>query len=128
MGTLKHRGLVVLNSVMNEMISAENGAVVFSSTTGRQYALENVNWGNGAFTKGMVEGIRGKADYRATGRISANMLDLYVSERVKELTGASRPRPPSSRPTCRTSPWPWCNDDAGRIPGNHRSLMRRSFR
>ena len=32
------------------------------------------------------EGIRGKADYSASGRITVNMLDLYVSERVKELT------------------------------------------
>jgi hypothetical protein len=29
---------------------------------------------------------RGKADYSASGRITVNMLDLYVSERVKELT------------------------------------------
>jgi WD40 repeat protein len=86
MGKLKRRGVVVVSSVINELASAENGAVVFSSATGRQYALENVEWGNGAFTKGVVEGIRGKADYRATGRITVNMLDLYVSERVKELT------------------------------------------
>jgi uncharacterized caspase-like protein len=86
MGKLKRRGVVVVSSVINELASAENGAVVFSSATGRQYALENVEWGNGAFTKGVVEGIRGKADYRATGRIPVNMLDLYVSERVKELT------------------------------------------
>jgi hypothetical protein len=33
-----------------------------------------------------VEGIRGKADFKFTGRITVNMLDLYVSERVKELT------------------------------------------
>ena len=86
MGKLKRRGVVVLNSVINELASAENGAVVFSSATGRQYALENVEWGNGAFTKGVVEGLRGKADYRSSGRITVNMLDLYVSERVKELT------------------------------------------
>jgi WD40 repeat protein len=86
MGKLKRRGVVVVRSVINELASAENGAVVFSSATGRQYALENVEWGNGAFTKGVVEGIRGKADYKSTGRITLNMLDLYVSERVKELT------------------------------------------
>jgi WD40 repeat protein len=86
MGKLKRRGLVVLDSVISELASAENGAVVFSSATGRQYALENVEWGNGAFTKGVVEGLRGKADYRSSGRITVNMLDLYVSERVKELT------------------------------------------
>ena len=43
-------------------------------------------WGNGALTKGLVEGIRGKANYGGTGRITITMLDLYVSERVKELT------------------------------------------
>jgi hypothetical protein len=85
-GKLKRRGVVVVSSVINELASAENGAVVFSSATGRQYALENMEWGNGAFTKGVVEGIRGKADYKSTGRITLNMLDLYVSERVKELT------------------------------------------
>ena len=86
MGKLKRRGLVVVSAVINELASAENGAVVFSSATGRQYALENTEWGNGAFTKAVVEGIRGKADYKATGRITLNMLDLYISERVKELT------------------------------------------
>ena len=86
MGKLKRRGVVVVSAVVNELASAENGAVVFASATGRQYALENAEWGNGAFTKGVVEGIRGKADYKSTGRITVNMLDLYVSERVKELT------------------------------------------
>jgi len=86
MGKIKRRGLVNVSSVINELASSENGAVVFSSATGRQYALENKEWGNGAFTLCVVEGIRGKADYSATGRITINMLDLYVSERVKELT------------------------------------------
>ena len=48
--------------------------------------MENSERGNGPFTKGLVEGIRGKANYGGTGRITVNMLDLYVSERVKELT------------------------------------------
>jgi uncharacterized caspase-like protein len=86
MGKIKHRGLVLSSAVANELASAENGAVVFSSSTGRQYSQENPEWGNGAFTKGLVEGLSGKADYKSTGRITVNMLDLYVSERVKELT------------------------------------------
>ncbi|MDP1989422.1 MAG: caspase family protein [Syntrophales bacterium] len=87
MGKTKRRGLVVSSgAVVNELASAENGAVVFSSSTGRQYSQEKPEWGNGAFTKGLVEGLSGKADYRSTGRITVNMLDLYVSERVKELT------------------------------------------
>jgi WD40 repeat protein len=90
MGKVKRRGSLDISSVINELASAENGAVVFSSATGRQYALESVDWGNGAFTKGLVEGIEGKASYGETGRITVNMLDLYVSERVKELTGGQQ--------------------------------------
>jgi uncharacterized caspase-like protein len=48
--------------------------------------LEDPSWGNGAFTKAVVEGINGKADLNSTGRITYKMLDFYISERVKELT------------------------------------------
>jgi WD40 repeat protein len=75
-----------ITGVVNELTSAENGAVVFASSTGRQYSFEDSNWGNGAFTKAVVEGINGKADYTGKGRITINMLDLYISEKVKELT------------------------------------------
>ncbi len=75
-----------ITGVVNELASAENGAVVFASSTGKQYSFEDPNWGNGAFTKAVVEGINGKADYTGKGRITINMLDLYISERVKELT------------------------------------------
>jgi WD40 repeat protein len=72
--------------VVNELASAENGAVVFASSTGKQYSFEDPTWGNGAFTKAVVEGVNGKADYTGKGKITINMLDLYISERVKELT------------------------------------------
>lgn len=72
--------------VVNELSSAENGVVVFSSSTGRQFSLESPAWGNGAFTKALLEGLGGAADFQKTGRITHKMLDLYVSERVKELT------------------------------------------
>jgi uncharacterized caspase-like protein len=81
------RALPDLNSVVNELSSAENGVVVFSSSTGREIAFENPVWGNGAFTKALVEGIMGKADPNRTGRVTHKSLDIYVSERVKELTG-----------------------------------------
>ena len=75
-----------ITGIVNELASAENGAVVFTSSTGKQYSFEDSEWGNGAFTKAVVEGINGKADYTGKGRITVNMLDLYISERVKELT------------------------------------------
>jgi len=80
------KGLSDMSGVINELASAENGLVVFSSSTGRQFSLENASWNNGAFTKALVEGIDGKADEQHSGRVTYKMLDLYVSERVKTLT------------------------------------------
>ena len=34
-----------------------------------------------------MEGLSGAADFQKTGRITHTMLTLYVSERVKQLTG-----------------------------------------
>ncbi len=84
------RGMTDLNGVINELASAGNGAVVFAASTGRQYSLEKPEWQNGAFTKALVEGVRGKADTRHTGRVTFKMLDLYISERVKELTNGEQ--------------------------------------
>jgi len=82
----KRRAVADINAVVNELASAENGAIVFASSSGNQYSLEDRAWGNGAFTKALVEGIGGRADYGGRGKITINMLDLYLSERVKELT------------------------------------------
>jgi hypothetical protein len=91
------RGLNDITGIINELTSAENGAVVFASSTGRQYSLENDDWQNGAFTKALVEGLAGKADYGGKGRITINMLDLWLSERVKELTGGKQ-TPTTTKP------------------------------
>ena len=39
---------VEARKVVNELASAENGGVIFSSTKARQYALEDSEWGNRA--------------------------------------------------------------------------------
>ncbi|MFH2013227.1 MAG: caspase family protein [Pseudomonadota bacterium] len=96
MGT--RRGVADITGVVNELSSAENGAVVFASSSGKQYSLEDPAWNNGAFTKALVEGIGGKADYTGKGKITINMLDLYLSERVKELT-KGRQTPTTTKPS-----------------------------
>jgi hypothetical protein len=87
-----------ITGVINELTSAQNGAVVFVASTGNQYSLENPDWGNGAFSKAVIEGLNGKADERRTGRITVTMLDLYVAERVKELTRGQQ-TPTTTKPT-----------------------------
>jgi hypothetical protein len=44
-----------------------------------------------------VDGINGKADYTGTGKISINMLDLYISETVKTLTNGKQ-TPTTTKP------------------------------
>ncbi len=79
-----------ITKVVNELSSAENGVIVFAASTGRQLAQESVEWGNGAFTRAVIEGMSGKADTNRSGRVTHKMLDLYVSERVKSLTKGSQ--------------------------------------
>lgn len=86
LGTAKTRGVADVNAIVNDLASAENGVVVFAASTGRQLSQESPNWGNGAFTKALVEGLAGKADFRKTGIVTHKGLDFYVAERVKELT------------------------------------------
>ena len=85
-----------VNGMLNDLSSAEYGLVVLASSTGKQVSLENPNWGNGAFTKALVEGLNGQADLKKRGRITHKMLDFYVSDRVDELTqGQQTPVNPS---------------------------------
>ena len=95
MGT--RRGNADINRMVNDLTSAENGVVVFAASSGNQFSLENARWGNGAFTKALLEGISGKADFGKTGRITINMLDLYLSERVKALTDGEQ-TPTTTKP------------------------------
>jgi dipeptidyl aminopeptidase/acylaminoacyl peptidase len=83
-------------AALNDLASAENGIVVFASSTGQQVSLESEEWGNGAFTRAVLEGLQGQADYKRRGRITYKMLDLYISDRVTEMTrGAQTPVSPS---------------------------------
>ncbi|MEN8219003.1 MAG: caspase family protein [Pseudomonadota bacterium] len=79
-------GLADVNKIANDLSSAENGIVVFTSSTGTQTSMEDTRWQNGAFTEALLEGLKGQADYQKDGEISITELELYLSHRVKELT------------------------------------------
>jgi uncharacterized caspase-like protein len=90
MGTTT-RGAVDINSLVNELSSTENGVVTFASSTGRQVSQEDDAWGNGAFTKALIEGMGSggrpaRADLMAKGVITGAQLYAWLAERVKELT------------------------------------------
>jgi uncharacterized caspase-like protein len=87
-GSAGKRPPVDINVLVNTATSAENGGiVVFAASTGRQLSAESSAWGNGAFTKAIVEGIQlGKADLLGDGFITTSSLDTFVEHRVRALT------------------------------------------
>ena len=68
----------------NELKAAENGVVVFTSSTGRELSQQGDD--NSVFTAAVVEGLGGKAGRPDIPVITVTDLDGYVSRRVKELT------------------------------------------
>lgn len=75
-----------MTRISNQLASPENGVIVFASSTGRQESQENSEWGNGAFTKAVVSGLRGGADFLKRGRVTFQALSLFVSSEVESLT------------------------------------------
>ena len=95
LGNTRQRNLAVgmhgdINRLVNELSSAENGVVVFASSTGRETSQESPDWNNGAFTKALVEGLAGRADFNGDNAVSLNELNLYVADRVKQLTNGDQ--------------------------------------
>ena len=79
------RGSPDATSTLNE-INDEKSVVIFASSTSKQSSQEDAKWGNGAFTKAIVEGLAGKADKDNNGLIRPSYLNAYVSDRVRSLT------------------------------------------
>lgn len=75
-----------LNNVVEEFINKEPGVTVMTSSSGKEFSYENPRWGHGAFTKAILEGLNGEADFNKDEVINLMELNLYVTERVKRLT------------------------------------------
>jgi WD40 repeat protein len=81
------RGALDYNKLINEIAGSAN-AIVLASSTGAEVSQERDEWEQGAFTKALLEGLSGAADVLPKdGIITIDELNLYVKERVKELTG-----------------------------------------
>lgn len=85
-GTLL-KGAADTAGFVNDLASAENGIVVYASSTGRELSMETASWQNGAFTKALVQGLgEFKADSNGDGVVSLAELDLFLTDTVKTLT------------------------------------------
>jgi len=75
-----------LSRLANDLAASENGVIVFAASTGRQESLEIESLGNGAFTKALIDGLSGAADFQRRGRVTYKQLDAFVSDEVSRLT------------------------------------------
>jgi len=79
--------LVDLTELVRSSLSAKNDIVLLTSSTGNEASYESADWGHGAFTKALLEGLGGQADYDRDRKIFVRELDHFVSRRVEKLTG-----------------------------------------
>lgn len=89
-GNVIGTGAAVSNEIgrlANSLTSAESGVIVFSASTGRQESVEGRKWGNGAFTKALIDGLRGGADFRKEGVVTHQGLSYFLGQEVRKLTG-----------------------------------------
>jgi WD40 repeat protein len=82
--------LANVDKFANELRAAENGIVVFTSSTGNELSQEKDEWGNGAFAKAVVEGLRGAAGRPDVPVVMISDLQGYVARRAKDLTDGNQ--------------------------------------
>jgi hypothetical protein len=122
-----HSGNVLGRRSYNRLINdltQENRIVVFAASTGDQVARESPAWQNGAFTKALVEGLRGVADYAEDNRISMSELETWASVRVQQLTSGSQ-TPTLAKPNAAPDYVLAALPDQGVLPNPKRAVRKR---
>ena len=72
--------------LVRSSLATKNGIVLLTSSTGVEASYESADWGHGAFTKALLEGLGGQADYDRDRQIYVRELDHFISRRVEKLT------------------------------------------
>jgi hypothetical protein len=72
--------------IANQLSAPENAVSVFASSTERQESFENLRWGNGAFTRTLVEGLAGAARLQPLELVTARSLSPFLTHHVSRLT------------------------------------------
>ena len=89
-----------MDKVVYDFSAGESSVVVYAASSESELARDEAKWGHGAFTQSAAsEGIgEGKATFGERRQITTDMLEFYLSERVKELTDGNQ-HPVMNRPS-----------------------------
>ena len=88
--TGKRRGVSDITDALRDLVNSDSGVVIMTASTGNELSNEKKEWGHGAFTKALIEGLDGQANYNNDRRVDLKELDFYVTERVKFLTNGTQ--------------------------------------
>ena len=77
------------NEKVASSLAGEVG-IVFTSSSGNEFSYEDRSWGHGAFTRALLDGLRGKADFTGDKVVDWSELQLYVSTAVRTMTKGSQ--------------------------------------
>jgi WD40 repeat protein len=88
----------VTDDLVRDLVRDGYGVVVMCSSMGRESSQESNEHRHGFFTQALLEGLGGKAEKSRDGAVYFHTLDVYVTNRVKELTRGQQ-HPVTARPT-----------------------------
>jgi len=76
-----------ISSSIRDLTANQRGVVLMMASTGHEESISKAEWGHGAFTKAIVDGLFDfQADLDLDKKINITELDNYVTRRVKNLT------------------------------------------
>jgi len=85
------RGIEVdQTKLVNELAQAGDGLIVFAAARSNEVAIELPQEGHGAFTEALLEGLAGKADLLHNGSVRTDALNVFLADRVRDLTNGKQ--------------------------------------
>ncbi len=92
------KGLSITDDLARELSDDDCGVIVMCAAMGSEESRESRESQHGYFTLALIEGLSGAADYNKDGLIQLTELDLYVDNRVAQLSKDEQ-HPVTAKPT-----------------------------
>src|SRR5262249_16691035 len=88
----------VTDDLVRDLVDDDCGVIVMCAAMGREESREDSSKRHGLFTLALIEGLCGSADYDKDGVILLTELDLYVDNKVREMSKDEQ-HPVTAKPT-----------------------------
>ena len=85
-GLLEGNRSAAAEHFVEQLRRSKNGMLFYASSAGDTKSKEDPTWGNGAFTKALVEAFKGAARKDGDEGLSTRSLDAYLYEAVRKTT------------------------------------------